>query len=192
MPIDMLISAVSVLVVAQSSSEIPEGLMNNPVYYVGKVTVVHVHHMNVCRRVEVRFPSLSNAALLRCEWSPSYPVRCTIEGRTPELIEQEAEVKGNRVVLDVLYFRKIFCFCQNRTPDLTSHRLASIPTELSWFLYYLLFEQLLRAFAKLASLCLSVRLSAYNNRLPLDRFARNFIPSIFSKIYREYSSFTTI
>ena len=30
--IDMLISAVSVLVVAQSSSEIPEGLMNNSVY----------------------------------------------------------------------------------------------------------------------------------------------------------------
>ena len=28
----MLISAVSVLVVAQSSSEIPEGLMNSPVY----------------------------------------------------------------------------------------------------------------------------------------------------------------
>jgi hypothetical protein len=31
LPIDMLLSAVSVLVVAQSSSEIPEGLMNNPV-----------------------------------------------------------------------------------------------------------------------------------------------------------------
>ena len=30
--IDMLLSAVSVLVVAQSSSEVPEGLMNNPVY----------------------------------------------------------------------------------------------------------------------------------------------------------------
>ena len=30
--IGMLLSAVSVLVVAQSSSEIPEGLMNNPVY----------------------------------------------------------------------------------------------------------------------------------------------------------------
>ena len=30
----MLLSAVSVLVVAQSSSEIPEGLMNNPVYTV--------------------------------------------------------------------------------------------------------------------------------------------------------------
>ena len=29
--IDMLLSAVSFLVVAQSSSEIPEGLMNNPV-----------------------------------------------------------------------------------------------------------------------------------------------------------------
>ena len=28
----MLLSAVSVLVAAQSSSEIPEGLMNNPVY----------------------------------------------------------------------------------------------------------------------------------------------------------------
>src|SRR5215510_120386 len=32
LPIDMLISAASVLVVAQSSSEIPKGLMNNPVY----------------------------------------------------------------------------------------------------------------------------------------------------------------
>ena len=31
LPIDMLLSAVSVLVVAQSSSEIPEGLKNNPV-----------------------------------------------------------------------------------------------------------------------------------------------------------------
>ena len=30
--IDMFLSAVSVLVVVQSSSEIPEGFMNNPVY----------------------------------------------------------------------------------------------------------------------------------------------------------------
>ena len=30
----MLLSAESVLVVAQSSSEIPEGLMNNPVYWI--------------------------------------------------------------------------------------------------------------------------------------------------------------
>jgi len=32
LPIDMLLSAVSVLVVAQSSTELPEELMNNPVY----------------------------------------------------------------------------------------------------------------------------------------------------------------
>jgi len=32
----MLLSAVSVLVVAQSSSEIPEGLMNNPVFSAAK------------------------------------------------------------------------------------------------------------------------------------------------------------
>jgi hypothetical protein len=32
-PIDMFLSAVSVLVVAQSISEIPEGLMNNPLYW---------------------------------------------------------------------------------------------------------------------------------------------------------------
>jgi len=32
LPIDMHLSAVSVLFVVQSSSEIPEGLMNNPVF----------------------------------------------------------------------------------------------------------------------------------------------------------------
>jgi hypothetical protein len=32
LPIDMLLSAVSVLVVVQSIFEIPDGLMNNPVY----------------------------------------------------------------------------------------------------------------------------------------------------------------
>jgi len=37
LPIDMLLSAVSALVVVQSSSEIPEGLMNNPVFR-GSVT----------------------------------------------------------------------------------------------------------------------------------------------------------
>jgi len=37
----MLLSAVSVLVVAQSSSEIPEGIMNNPVFlqFIVKVKV---------------------------------------------------------------------------------------------------------------------------------------------------------
>jgi len=34
LPIDVLLSAVSFLVVAQSSSEVPEGLMNNPVYHI--------------------------------------------------------------------------------------------------------------------------------------------------------------
>ena len=37
LPIDMLLSALSVLVVAQSSSEVPEGLINYPVYiYIAK------------------------------------------------------------------------------------------------------------------------------------------------------------
>jgi hypothetical protein len=34
LPIDMLLSAVPFLVVAQSSSEVPEGLMNNPVEFI--------------------------------------------------------------------------------------------------------------------------------------------------------------
>ena len=37
----MLLSAVSVLVVAQSSSEILEGLMNNPVYFCSKTNRMH-------------------------------------------------------------------------------------------------------------------------------------------------------
>ena len=38
----MLLSAVSVLVVAQSSSEIPEGLVNNPVFNESQVRYEHV------------------------------------------------------------------------------------------------------------------------------------------------------
>ena len=38
----MLLSAVSVLVVAQSSSEIPEGLINNPVYRSYNINSTHV------------------------------------------------------------------------------------------------------------------------------------------------------
>ena len=38
----MLLSAVSVLFVAQSSSEFPEGLMNNPVY-ITYVCIFHPH-----------------------------------------------------------------------------------------------------------------------------------------------------
>ena len=43
----MLLSTVSVLVVAQSSSEIPEGLMNNPVLY-KPVTVAVQSKVWVC------------------------------------------------------------------------------------------------------------------------------------------------
>jgi hypothetical protein len=41
-PIDMFLSAVSVLVVVQLSLEVPEGLMNNPIYiyiYICKVSL---------------------------------------------------------------------------------------------------------------------------------------------------------
>ena len=42
----MLLSAVSVLVVAQSSSEIPEGIMNNPVHTV-VVDVAGIECLNI-------------------------------------------------------------------------------------------------------------------------------------------------
>ena len=47
----MLLSAVSVLVVAQSSSEIPEGLMNNPVYigYIGLFSFEYEHKLQWVR-----------------------------------------------------------------------------------------------------------------------------------------------
>ena len=43
LPINMLLSAVSVLVVAQSSSEIPEGLINNPVKQMEKCVTSHIY-----------------------------------------------------------------------------------------------------------------------------------------------------
>jgi len=42
----MLLSAVSVLVVAQSSSEIPEGLMNNSVYLLRESIVQLFQYIN--------------------------------------------------------------------------------------------------------------------------------------------------
>jgi len=45
----MLLSAVSVLVVAQSSSEIPEGLMNNPVLLAADVIAENYIKKNFCR-----------------------------------------------------------------------------------------------------------------------------------------------
>jgi len=52
-PIDMLLSALSFLVVAQSSSEVPEGLMNNPVYiYIYIYIYIHIHiHIHIHTRV---------------------------------------------------------------------------------------------------------------------------------------------
>jgi len=48
LPIDTLLSVVSVLVVAQSSSEVPEGLMNNPVVYRIFATLnVRIFHENL-------------------------------------------------------------------------------------------------------------------------------------------------
>jgi len=44
----MLLSAVSVLVVAQSSSEVPEGLMNNPVY-IHDARGCHICEMDICK-----------------------------------------------------------------------------------------------------------------------------------------------
>jgi len=44
LPIDMLLSAVSVLVVAQSSSEVPKGLMNNPVFKLRKTSALGLLH----------------------------------------------------------------------------------------------------------------------------------------------------
>jgi hypothetical protein len=41
-PIDMFLSAVSVLVVVQLSSEVLEGLMNNPVYNEHAIVVLRV------------------------------------------------------------------------------------------------------------------------------------------------------
>ena len=52
LPIDMLLSAVSVLVVAQSSSEIPEELMNNPVYP-NTCTSLNSSYTEVCFRQEL-------------------------------------------------------------------------------------------------------------------------------------------
>ena len=60
----MLLSAVSVLVVAQSSSEIPMGLMNNPVYqyqYAGKIFY---------KKTQPRYKCQCQVTLLFCRKTP--------------------------------------------------------------------------------------------------------------------------
>ena len=52
----MLLSAVSVLVVAQSSSEIPEGLMNNPVYIYNLPSTLQDRVINVTLRISSDVP----------------------------------------------------------------------------------------------------------------------------------------
>ena len=50
----MLLSAVSLLVVAQSSSKIPEGLMNNPVHILSQNITCHMYHTRTQER-EVQY-----------------------------------------------------------------------------------------------------------------------------------------
>jgi hypothetical protein len=68
LPIDMLISAVSVLVVAQSISEISEGLMNNPVLYLFLMTAfpysINVHWQTSLTRHSWCFQEFAPVALL--------------------------------------------------------------------------------------------------------------------------------
>ena len=65
--IDMLLSAVSVLVVAQSISEVPEGLTNNPVYmYIDKYMVGWL----VDRLISLLLVPKEQGSLLRRDASP--------------------------------------------------------------------------------------------------------------------------
>ena len=67
LPIDMLLSAVSVLVVAQSSSEVPEGLMNNPVYiYTIYIYYIYILYIYCCMFCKLLFNFVNYANLLLC------------------------------------------------------------------------------------------------------------------------------
>jgi len=50
----MLLSAVYVLVVAKSSSEVPEGLMNNPVLIFQSITMKkHIHANSIVNQLDI-------------------------------------------------------------------------------------------------------------------------------------------
>ena len=69
LPIDMLLSAVCVLVVAQSSSEIPEGLMNNPVYIEYKCNRAVRTYVKVCSYTHLHWMLLQPL----CSWTGYWP-----------------------------------------------------------------------------------------------------------------------
>ena len=76
----MLLSAVSVLVVVQSSSEIPEGLTNNPVY-----TEQRKLHLKLEATSGLKFTDtvLTFTAYFICsKCLPSTPTDCRIPART--------------------------------------------------------------------------------------------------------------
>jgi hypothetical protein len=60
----MLLSAVSVLVVAQSSLKIPEGLMNNSVFY---VVVIRPHNMMSTAKIIRRAGHVNRPEILGLE-----------------------------------------------------------------------------------------------------------------------------
>ena len=66
----MLLSAVSVLVVAQSSSEIPEGLMSNPVFVEHTVMQQHNQQFTVVTRFGNLFRPSSDHASFRIKEKP--------------------------------------------------------------------------------------------------------------------------
>ena len=72
----MLLSAVSVLVVAQSSSEMPEVLMNNPLYYMRKAIYEkeksYIIKKKRCRQITINLRSAASLCILvTAERSPS-------------------------------------------------------------------------------------------------------------------------
>ena len=65
LPIDMLLSAVYVLVVAESSSEVPEGLMNNPVF----ISVLYMFRATPCLSSGESFVSIQPPVYVTlCRW----------------------------------------------------------------------------------------------------------------------------
>ena len=99
----MFLSAVSVLVVAQSSSEIPEGLTNNP-----------VHALNIPVSVAMKFPLLQQAHV---RWDLCSP--CDV-GDVSTLLSCDAMLLGSLL----LTFRELLVY---------SYSWPSRPRKLAYF-----------------------------------------------------------